>query len=186
MPPLDAIEFLGKRENKLTAVNDTTFEALKSSLQEGLTDGDTMAELEDRVKAVFQTATDSRAETIALTETTSAVNGGRMAAMVQAKVQKKGWQLGMNENHRATHIRAAMDYKDGIPIDQAFMVGGAALQFPGDPDGPAQEVINCRCFTFAVIETKGAAMLEAGAPRKLLSFEAFLEARAAATGGKPA
>ena len=36
-------------------------------------------------------------------------------------------------------------------MDEAFDVGGAQLQFPGDPDGPAEEVCNCRCTLLPVV-----------------------------------
>ena len=32
-----------------------------------------------------------------------------------------------------------------VAVDVYFDVGGTALQYPGDPDGPADEVIQCRC-----------------------------------------
>jgi hypothetical protein len=38
-------------------------------------------------------------------------------------------------------------------MDQPFIVGGEALQFPGDPAGSPEMVINCRCGTsFLVID----------------------------------
>jgi hypothetical protein len=37
--------------------------------------------------------------------------------------------------------------------------------YPGDPEGPAQEVINCRCFTFAVVSVKKACL-----PAKFLAL----------------
>jgi hypothetical protein len=32
-----------------------------------------------------------------------------------------------------------------VALDATFDVGEAQLQFPGDPDGPPEEVCNCRC-----------------------------------------
>jgi hypothetical protein len=32
-----------------------------------------------------------------------------------------------------------------IPVDEPFIVGGAELMYPGDPAGPPEETINCRC-----------------------------------------
>ena len=37
-----------------------------------------------------------------------------------------------------------------VGIHEDFIVGGAALAFPGDPAGPPEEVINCRCVSVPV------------------------------------
>jgi hypothetical protein len=87
--------------------------------------------------------------------------------MKLAKVEKKGWQASNLENVRASHLQAEQSYSKGIPLDKPFRVGGAELMYPGDPNGPAQEVINCRCFTFAVIGDK------ACVPDRFLGWEDF-------------
>lgn len=167
LPPSEAIEFLNLREPMIKGINEETWDQLKESVQEGLAQGETFHQISERVKSVYNEAGDHRAEVIALTETNTAVNGGRFNAMKLAKVEKKGWQASNLENVRASHLQAEQTYSKGIPIDKPFRVGGAALMFPGDPKGPAQEVINCRCFTFAVIGEK------ACVPDKFLAFEEF-------------
>ncbi|MDX1951499.1 MAG: phage portal protein [Verrucomicrobiota bacterium] len=165
--PAEAIAFLKARENHITGINEETFRALAANLSEGLNRGETTEQLIERVKEIYNKASDGRAETIALTETNIAVNSGRFGAMKQAKVPKKGWQASNLENVRSTHIAAERDYELGIPLDQAFRVGGYELMHPGDPNGPAHEVINCRCFTFAILEEKA---VKTGV---LLSFDEF-------------
>lgn len=168
VPPQDAIEFLNKRKNEIEGVNGKTFEELRSSLQEGLSNGDTFEDLKERVKAVYTQATEARAEVIALTETNIAVNSGRFLAMKEAKVEKKGWQTSNLAGVRASHLKAEQDYANGIPLNEPFRVGGFELMHPGDPSGPPGEVINCRCFTFAVLAEKNSS-----APIRLLTFEEF-------------
>jgi hypothetical protein len=38
-----------------------------------------------------------------------------------------------------------------VPADKPYTVGGNALMYPGDPAGPPQETINCRCRSVTVI-----------------------------------
>lgn len=87
--------------------------------------------------------TNSRALMIARTESHSAAQaGGLIAAQSLGVVQTKEWIAAEDERTRDSHADA-----DGqvVDIDDNFSVGGTSLSFPGDPDGPAEEVINCRC-----------------------------------------
>jgi hypothetical protein len=59
----------------------------------------------------------------------------------------KWWLAASDTRTRDTHLRAAIRYDENhpIPFEEAFQVGDAALRFPGDPMGSAEETINCRC-----------------------------------------
>lgn len=56
---------------------------------------------------------------------------------------EKAWVFVSDERTREDH--AAMDSGDYIPLDEDFDVGGEAMEYPGDPSGSAENVINCRC-----------------------------------------
>jgi hypothetical protein len=62
VPPSEAIHFLNLRENKITGVNAETFQQLKDTWQEALSKGETMDQIIDRTKKVYNDATDHRAE----------------------------------------------------------------------------------------------------------------------------
>jgi hypothetical protein len=123
---------------------------LKESLQEGLSNGEKMSDLEDRVRVYFA-GQDGRAEMIAATETNVATNGGRDLAMKAAGIERKGWKTSNLEGTRLTHLEneALSNAENGIPIDDIWPNGCA---YPSDPDGEPGEVINCRCFGFAILE----------------------------------
>lgn len=55
---------------------------------------------------------------------------------------EKCWIATIDGKTRNTHFAA-----DGqrAPLAGTFTVGGASLHFPGDPDGPPDETMNCRC-----------------------------------------
>jgi uncharacterized protein with gpF-like domain len=167
--PTEAIKFLESRQNMIEGINATTFDDLKGSLMEGLAAGETLNELTDRVKSVYTEADQIRAEAIANTETNIAVNSGRFNGMKLAEVEKKGWRTSHLDGTRPTHAAAERDYSDGIPLDAPFVVGGEPLMYPGDPKGSPGNVINCRCFTYAILGKS------ASAPTRLLSYEEFIE-----------
>jgi uncharacterized protein with gpF-like domain len=145
-----------------------------TELQDGLAGGESYQQLADRVKDVYRHASDERAETIAVTETNIAVNSGRFAGMKRAGVELKGWGVSTLANIRPAHQAAGQAYQDGIPIDEPFIVGGERLMHPGDPNGSPGNVINCRCFTFAVLPKKSQISNLRSQIHPTLGFESFL------------
>jgi SPP1 gp7 family putative phage head morphogenesis protein len=81
--------------------------------------------------------------TIARTEVLTAVSLGQAAAMKDAaKVVpdlQKMWISANDDRVRDSH---EMLHGDIVPHGKEFDNG---LQFPRDPSGPPEEVINCRC-----------------------------------------
>ena len=79
----------------------------------------------------------------ARTAMTSAQNSGRMEMLHQAQGMgikcKKRWLATLDQRTRDTH--AALD-GTVVGVDDKFPNG---LMYPGDPEGPAGEVYNCRC-----------------------------------------
>ena len=174
VPPADAIKFLAGRQNAIGEINRNTFNSLMTELQDGLAGGESYQQLADRVKDVYRHASDERAETIAITETNIAVNSGRFAGMKRAGVELKGWGVSTLSNIRPAHQAAGEAYQDGIPIDEPFVVGGERLMHPGDPNGSPGNVINCRCFTFAVLPKKSQISNLRSQIHPTLGFESFL------------
>ena len=74
------------------SVEDTTLEALRATLTEGIQSEESVAELTKRVETVYDGASASRARMIARTETVKAANRGNLEAYVQSGVVvKKMW-----------------------------------------------------------------------------------------------
>jgi HK97 family phage portal protein len=151
LAPKDALAFLEKRAGAISRINQQTWDKIKSSLQQGLQNGETPDELADRVKAAYQGFSDAQAESIAVSETNAAVNSGRFSAMKAAKVPRKGWHTSRLENSHASHVSNGefSAAKNGIPIDQPWPNG---CMFPGDPDGDPSETSNCRCVGHAILK----------------------------------
>jgi HK97 family phage portal protein len=147
MPSAQALKFLSQRDNLMRDVSADVFSRIQGTLQSGLTDGDSMSQLANRVRAEFTEISKGRANTIASTETAAAYGTARDVAMKEAGVQWKEWLTSGNENVRESH-RAAEGQT--VRLDEPFNIGGASLMFPGDPSGPPEEVINCHCVQIAV------------------------------------
>jgi hypothetical protein len=93
-----------------------------------------------------------RAETIARKETITSLHTAQEMAMQQAiakgAVSRSAvtyiWRTAHDKRVRGTH--RAMDGQVRGEGQQFITGGGAHLLYPGDPSGPAAEVINCRCW----------------------------------------
>ena len=131
-------------------VNETTIDKLKNKLSAGILEGESIDELAKRVLAVYELRINSSSKTIARTEVLSANNAGTVFGYKQSGlVAKKEWLATRDSRTRDSHNSA-----DGqvVAIDKKFSVNGEQLDFPGDPDASAGEIINCRCTTIPVIE----------------------------------
>jgi HK97 family phage portal protein len=129
-------------------LSDEIADAVQEAAAAGFAESETIAQIAERISAVYEFARDTRAERIARTETISAANAGGLEAMRQTGVQIKEWLSSKDDKVRPTH-----EELDGtkVGIGEAFLSSsGAQLQFPGDPAAPAAEVVQCRCTLIAV------------------------------------
>lgn len=106
----------------------------------------TRSEAVDRINA-DQSTWKARATRIARTEATAGWNGGAMAAITAEGFTHKRWLATHDSHTRPTHMAAD---RETVALSAPFVVGGSLLQFPGDPTGAADEVINCRCSMIGV------------------------------------
>ena len=120
---------------------------LKNAIRRGIEAGEGPNDIARRIRSEVEDMTVSRARTIARTETSIAMNIAQQAEMMNAEDElgielEKTWTATEDERTRETHSEA-----DGqtVPLNDDFEVGGTAMAFPSDPNGPPEEVINCRC-----------------------------------------
>lgn len=151
------VRYLAEVRNRLVRVPDQVFDLIASELAAGINLGEGIPGLSRRVDMSLS-ITDSerwpnRATVIARTETIGAMNAGRsdaFAALIELEPDTEFetvWLATDDKRTRHTHNEA-----DGqrVPVGQPFTVGGFELRFPGDPSGPPQEVIQCRCVALLV------------------------------------
>jgi HK97 family phage portal protein len=137
--------YLVMSAQKITKINQTVKNQMKEGLAEGVQAGETVMQLADRVRDIYNMAA-GRAIMIARTETAGAVNGGSFIYYGEVGVPSKEWLTAGDEVVRESH-----QIIDGevVSIEQRFNNG---LRYPGDMDGEAGEVINCRCTILPVME----------------------------------
>lgn len=149
---------LAQTENFLVRIPDEVYEQVFAEITDAVNAGADTGEVARRVENVLTwTGSENwpnRARVIAITETTRAMNAGVQGAgmemsRVTGRVLRKKWRTEQDERVRASH-RAADDTT--VDIYMPFYVGGYPLLFPGDPSGPPDEVIGCRCDLVLVNE----------------------------------
>lgn len=154
----EAAAYLNDVGNRLRRIPDEVYALIVREIEQGHGNAESIDAIRDRVQTVL-TATGSeywpnRAVTVARTETMAAVNAGAYAGALRDAAERgdpapfKVWLSTEDQRTRPTHVDA-----DGqrTLLSSPFVVGGAQLLFPGDPRGPAQEVINCRCSLLPVV-----------------------------------
>lgn len=112
--------------------------AVAVAREQGLSMRDTAALIEDT--AFNEQTTHERATRIARTESVGALNAGEYLSAVTAGVfRSKEWLTQGDDRVRESH--GALN-GSAIPLEDRFANG---CRYPGDRDGGAGEVINCRC-----------------------------------------
>ena len=126
---------------KIKQITETTQEDIALIVRSGIKEGKSEREIGKLIRAIATTKSASRAQTIARTETHAASQASANASAQATGIEmQRVWVASNGERTRDTH-RAA----DGqmVGMNDTFTVGGSELRYPGDPNGPAAEVINC-------------------------------------------
>ncbi len=127
-----------------TSIPETVWNRTRAAIVQGIAAGESEAMLSARVEAAMSKYIASSAPTIARTEAHAAANGGTLTRWSDGgEVGTRTWSAVGDENTRDAHLAA-----DGqtIALDGSYLVGGETLDFPGDPDGSAENIIKCRCI----------------------------------------
>lgn len=153
--PLDTQRYLAQAKNRLVGIGNELWFNARTAIAEGLAAGEDIPTIAQRVRAAAG-VTEPRARVIARTESHGARNTVNAASVRRVSAAfgapnafSRRWQAAEDARTRPTHVEA-----DGqtVALNEPFRVGGASLDFPGDPTGPPEEVINCRCTTITIID----------------------------------
>lgn len=174
----NVLSYLAGVRNRLVRVPDEVFDLVTAQISAGVILGEGNPELRDRIENVLSTTKTerwkNRAIVIARTETMGALNGSRADAFESLaeedesnKEYERMWLATVDGRTRLTHGRAPVG-ADGqrVGLKEPFMVGGFPLMFPGDPSGPPQETIQCRCTTLLLEKGESINLADRQLPRR--------------------
>ena len=155
VPPVSRHAFvvsqLAETQNFLVRIPDEVYNLTFAEISDGVNGGESKQQIADRVDHVLDyTGSErwpNRARVIAQTETTRAYGAGTLAAgleqsRVTGRLLRKRWDTEKDQRVRESHRAVDGQVRD---LAMPFYVDGFPLQFPGDPIGPPESVINCRC-----------------------------------------
>lgn len=150
MPAAEVITATKQRENLISQAGVKIHGDIRKEIEQAINDGDTLDEIAKRIKSKFAGISDQRAMTIARTETTYSYETGRHIRFQQAGVEWTQW-LTVNDGEDR-HPSYSGLHNQIRPMDEPFtLYGNVTMRYPGDPDGPPSEIINCRCVRVAVL-----------------------------------
>jgi uncharacterized protein with gpF-like domain len=147
----NAFAFMGNQVagQRVTLVSATAQATLTNTIRQFMSDPVFMSSGEvvqsKMLRQKFDGLADYQARRIVRTEATNAANYATEQAAVNLFAGQdltKTWRSGFDARVRDAH-RAANGQV--VPFNSKFSVGGESLQRPGDPNGSASNVINCRC-----------------------------------------
>lgn len=155
-------EVIAERGQHITRITETIRAEIMTQLRDAYEGGESLRQASRRVATTLGERSTKRAQVIAATELAGAKNGAsvRLASVLSGTSLNddgsvrhdtlghdaiklwKSWYATMDHRTRPTHAQAN---GQTVPINQPFTVGGSSLDYPGDPSGPGDEVIHCRC-----------------------------------------
>lgn len=146
-----ALEYVANEmiRRRITNMAETTRKQVVDQVRRGFDEGLGIADIAVSVLEAAPRIARFRGPTIARTETHGAANNGADAAARETGlVLNKEWIAVKDARTRDPHAVA-----DGqvVGMDDLFNVGGERLRYPGDPNGSAENVINCRCATGHIV-----------------------------------
>ena len=155
VPPVSRHSFvmsqLAQTENFLVQIPDEVYNLVFAEITDAVNAGADNEQVAGRVDRVLEYSGSerwpNRARVIAQTEVTRAYGAGTLAAGIEqsrvtGRLLQKRWDTEHDMRVRSSHREVDGQVRDlGMP----YYVDGFPLMFPGDPIGPPETVINCRC-----------------------------------------
>jgi len=126
------ISSVGERVINFSEINGTTARLIQETLREGISLGEGIPQLTDRIQGVFTNATRSRSQLIARTESVGSVNTGILSGGKQAGFTTKVWltsrDLAVRDSHKIDGQR--VNINDTFKVLSGYT--GLSASYPSD------------------------------------------------------
>ena len=133
----------GRQAERLVAgARETAANVILDALVDGWTVPDTAQALYDKIELEKEWQATMLARTD-LIGTANATSHAQVEAIPDGP-KYKTWLSARDDRVRPSHVDANGQTQ---PLDEPYDLDGVPLMFPGDPEGPDGEVINCRCVS---------------------------------------
>jgi len=152
----NVLKYIGDRLDDFSETTaQTTIDATRKLLREDFENGEPLLQMASHLREYYTGAETYRANLIARTESTSAMNTADLEAVRQMDLEGavgKCWVSEQDPQTRETHLLASERYSDGydgdtdkvMNIDDVFHVGNDQMLSPAGGQ-VAEENCNCRC-----------------------------------------
>lgn len=150
-----AILFFNRRKLILAGISQRIANRIDKIIEDGRAEGLSVVQISKRISDQVLPIGRGRAALIARTETHNAASFANHQYHTKVKndygvKMMKQWVSSGDPRTRSAHAAANGQIVD---MDEDFNIGGAAMQYAGDPKGGAKNVINCRCAIIYVDES---------------------------------
>jgi F like protein len=132
----------GKQAARLVAGAE---EAVAQVMLDSLTEGWSVPRTADALRERFSEFSRTQSTMLARTDLISLSNGASLATATSLGDEAPNFKTWLATNDDRTREDHAEADGQSVPFDQPFDVGGVPMMYPGDPDGPDDSTINCRC-----------------------------------------
>jgi hypothetical protein len=137
---------------KVVQVDDTTKESMRTVILKGVSEGKSYKKIATDLRIIKESASRVRSMRIARTEVhTSAMKSIHTAVISTGVKSEKEWIATIDERTRGINIKDKFNHVrangERVKDDEKFVKTGEPLDYPGDPEGSAANIINCRCVS---------------------------------------
>lgn len=135
---------------KVVQVDDATKKAIRNTIDKGTADGKSYFKIAKDLRVIKEIATPVRSKRIARTEVHSSAMEGLHSAMRATGVKsEKEWLSTIDERIRGLRKTDQFNHiianGERVAFEEKFKRTGEDLDYPGDPEGSAGNIIQCRC-----------------------------------------